>query len=79
MGLFPLGLMESEDFPVNYFAVSEVEQEWDDFQDMFPEGSLPGDGSYWRFNRVRTHVWNSFYLQYSCLLGASSKGQLSMV
>jgi hypothetical protein len=45
-------MMLSDEFPVNYFAVSEVEQDLEGFQDMFPEGPLPGDGGYWRFNKV---------------------------
>ncbi len=47
------GMMLSNEFPVNYFSVSEVEQEFDDFQEMFQEGALPGDNSYWRFNKAR--------------------------
>lgn len=49
------GMMLSDEFPVNYFAVSEVEQDLEGFQDMFPEGPLPGDGGYWRFNKIHDY------------------------
>jgi hypothetical protein len=44
------GLLTSETFPINYFAVSEVEQWYDDFKIMFDNQKLVGD--YWRFNRI---------------------------
>ena len=98
------GIMLSNEFPINYFSVSEVEQSFPDFQvrlqmhwqllkgtawlvdfsimqdwhvrfvhccatvrfkhlgsegrmlieqDMFKEGALPGEGGFWRFNKVK--------------------------
>ncbi|KAL3690234.1 hypothetical protein R1sor_016543 [Riccia sorocarpa] len=43
------GLLGGGDFPINYFAVSEVAQRFDDMKDWFT-GELPE--SYWRFNKV---------------------------
>lgn len=46
-------MLTSHQFPVNYFSVSEVEQWFPDFQETYgDEGMLPGDSSYWRFNRI---------------------------
>lgn len=44
------GLLTSETFPINYFAVSEVEQWFDDFKMMFDGQELVGN--YWCFNRL---------------------------
>jgi len=41
------GLMESDQFPVNYFSMSEVEQWFPDFADFF--GKVPEN--YWRFDK----------------------------
>ncbi|GBG61130.1 hypothetical protein CBR_g19207 [Chara braunii] len=51
------GMLTSDQFPVNYFSVSEVEQWYDDFKLMFRDGEslLPGEAGYWRFNRVHKY------------------------
>lgn len=46
--------MAGDAFPINYFAVSEVAQRFDDMKDWFEGlGVLPD--SYWRFNRIHTY------------------------
>jgi hypothetical protein len=51
------GLLQSHQFPINYFTVSEVEQRWEDFADVFGEKGklLPGPGGHWRFNRIHDY------------------------
>jgi hypothetical protein len=39
-------------FPINYFSVSEVSQQFSDFQDWFT-AELPD--SYWRFNKIHSY------------------------
>eukprot|EP00245_Coleochaete_scutata_P004610 TRINITY_DN1736_c0_g1_i1.p1 TRINITY_DN1736_c0_g1~~TRINITY_DN1736_c0_g1_i1.p1 ORF type:complete len:443 (+),score=76.32 TRINITY_DN1736_c0_g1_i1:55-1383(+) len=46
------GLLSSQQFPINYFSVSEVAQWYDDFKEWFT-GDLPD--TYWRFNRLHTY------------------------
>ncbi|CAI7908436.1 unnamed protein product [Closterium sp. NIES-53] len=47
------GVLSSEQFPINYFAVSEVAQKFEDLGEWFPGGDLPD--SYWRFNRIHEY------------------------
>jgi hypothetical protein len=42
----------TEEFPINYFSVSEVSQRYDDFKDWFT-AELPD--SYWRFNKIHSY------------------------
>eukprot|EP00475_Leptophrys_vorax_P022640 TRINITY_DN30857_c0_g1_i1.p1 TRINITY_DN30857_c0_g1~~TRINITY_DN30857_c0_g1_i1.p1 ORF type:complete len:420 (-),score=26.91 TRINITY_DN30857_c0_g1_i1:217-1476(-) len=46
------GLLTSDMFPVNYFAVSEVAQKFSELKEWFPQG-LPEN--YWRFNRIHSY------------------------
>lgn len=46
------GVLTSEQFGINYFAVSEVAQKFDDFKTWFAE-DLPE--TYWRFNRIHSY------------------------
>jgi hypothetical protein len=49
------GIMLSSEFPINYFAVSEVTQHFDDFADAWG-GALKKD--FWRFNRTQDYgMW----------------------
>ena len=53
----PAGLLLSAQFPINYFSISEVEQNFPDFQAAW-EGhgiQLPGDGKFWRFNKIHNY------------------------
>lgn len=43
------GLMETTQFPINYFAISELEQWFPDFRDVFEQQPT---GDFWRFHRV---------------------------
>lgn len=44
--------MTSDQFPINYFAVSEVAQRFPELNTWFSE-ELPE--AYWRFNRIHTY------------------------
>ncbi|KAL2610401.1 hypothetical protein R1flu_028974 [Riccia fluitans] len=46
------GLMAGDAFPINYFAVSEVAQHFEDLKDWFTS-ELPE--TYWRFNRIHDY------------------------
>lgn len=46
------GLLTGDMFPINYFSVSEVSQQFTDFQDWFTS-ELPD--SYWRFNKIHSY------------------------
>ena len=49
--------MLSAQFPINYFSVSEVEQNFPDFEAAW-EGhgiQLPGDSKFWRFNKIHNY------------------------
>jgi len=46
------GLLTGDMFPINYFSVSEVSQQFTDFQDWFT-AELPD--SYWRFNKIHSY------------------------
>lgn len=46
------GLLTGDMFPINYFSVSEVSQQFTDFQDWFKD-ELPD--SYWRFNKIHSY------------------------
>ncbi|KAG0631205.1 hypothetical protein M758_1G235300 [Ceratodon purpureus] len=46
------GLLTGDMFPINYFSVSEVSQQFTDFQDWFTD-ELPD--SYWRFNKIHSY------------------------
>ncbi|KAK9837885.1 hypothetical protein WJX74_007198 [Apatococcus lobatus] len=51
------GLLLSAQFPINYFSISEVEQNFPDFEAAW-EGhgiQLPGDGKFWRFNKIHNY------------------------
>jgi hypothetical protein len=46
--------MAGDAFPINYFAVSEVAQRYDDMKDWFAGlGDLPE--AYWRFNKIHNY------------------------
>jgi len=49
------GLMGANEFPINYFSMSEVEQWFPDFADFL--GKVPE--SYWRFNRIGDYNQNA--------------------
>ena len=53
------GMLLSSDFPIRYFAVSEVHQFFDDFEEFFGQGWLQGTpNDFWRFNRVQDYgMW----------------------
>ena len=55
------GILSSNEFPINYFAVSTVEQWFDDFALAFEEeeGGLPGEDKFWRFNRIHNYGWSA--------------------
>lgn len=46
------GLLTSDMFPINYFAVSEVAQKFTELKDWFP---LDLPENYWRFNRIHSY------------------------
>jgi len=46
------GLLASNQFPINYFAMSEVLQWYPEFQDMFDQ---PCPGGFWRFDKNHTY------------------------
>jgi len=48
------GILNSSQFPVNYFSVSELHQFFADFEDEFDQ-DLPGDEKFWRFNRTQDY------------------------
>ncbi|CAI5952118.1 unnamed protein product [Closterium sp. NIES-64] len=47
------GVLTSDQFPINYFAVSEVAQKFAELGEWFPGGDLPDN--YWRFNRIHEY------------------------
>lgn len=49
------GMLKSSDFPINYFAVSEVHQWFDDFEDYFGDWLQRGPHEFWRFNRTQDY------------------------
>ena len=50
------GMMKSSEFPINYFAVSEVQQFFDDFEEFYKAEWLVGaPHMYWRFNRTQDY------------------------
>ena len=55
------GILNSNEFPVNYFAISSVEQWFGDFamafEDCEEEECLPGE--FWRFNRIHSYGWTA--------------------
>ncbi len=53
------GLLMSNQFPINYFALSTVEQHFDDFALAFEEKVLPGEDKFWRFNRIHNYGWSA--------------------
>lgn len=55
------GMLMSNEFPVNYFALSSVEQWFDDFALAFTTENkeLPGEDKFWRFNRIHNYGWTS--------------------
>ncbi|QDZ19590.1 hypothetical protein HOP50_03g21080 [Chloropicon primus] len=54
------GILNSNEFPINYFALSTVEQFFGDFAVAFEdEDCLPGEDKFWRFNRIHTYGWNA--------------------
>lgn len=50
------GLLDSSQFPVNYFSISELDQLYDDFAVQYNKkyGELHAD-KFWRFNRVHDY------------------------
>ncbi len=46
------GILTNAQFPVNYFAVSQVEQWWPEFG---ARHTLPGASKFWRFNRIHKY------------------------
>lgn len=50
------GMLLSSQFTSNYFSISQVEQNFDDFAAYFAElGQLPGESGFWRFNRTKDY------------------------
>jgi hypothetical protein len=51
------GMMLSNQFPINYFATSEVEQHFPDFAEVYERQGrhLQGEGKFWRFNRIHEY------------------------
>ena len=51
------GLMLSSQFPVNYFSISELDQAFPDFQELYASTGkrLEGDGKFWRFNKLHDY------------------------
>ena len=45
-------MLRIDEFAVNYFAISELAQKFDEFQEWFT-GELPD--AYWRFNRIHSY------------------------
>ncbi|KAK9918864.1 hypothetical protein WJX75_007628 [Coccomyxa subellipsoidea] len=48
------GMLLSSQFNINYFAISEVDQWWNDFVNEWTDigKTLAGDGKFWRMNRL---------------------------
>ena len=61
------GMLMSNEFPINYFALSTVDQHFADFASAFEgkesdeggESRLPGEDKFWRFNRVHNYGWSA--------------------
>lgn len=52
----PAGIMLSSQFPINYFAVSEVDQSFPEFNAVFADvGELPGSKAAWYFRRTEDY------------------------
>ncbi|KAL3161552.1 hypothetical protein ABBQ32_010419 [Trebouxia sp. C0010 RCD-2024] len=51
------GLMLSSQFPINYFSISELDQVFPDFQELYASTGkrLEGDGKFWRFNKLHDY------------------------
>ena len=51
------GMLLSNQFPINYFSVSEVEQWYPDLADLWSktEHGLPDAGKFWRFNKIHDY------------------------
>ena len=49
--------MLSNQFPINYFSISELEQTFPDFKNLYETAgkSLQGDSKFWRFNKVHDY------------------------
>ena len=49
--------MLSSQFPVNYFSISELDQVFPDFQELYATTGkrLEGDGKFWRFNKLHDY------------------------
>ena len=49
--------MLSNQFPVNYFSISELDQQFSDFQDVYSSQGmkLTGDSKFWRFNKLHDY------------------------
>ena len=50
-------MLLSNQFPINYFSVSEVEQWWPDFADLYNNADrrLQDAGKFWRFSKVHDY------------------------
>ena len=57
LGLIRAGMMLSSQFPINYFSVSDVDQFFPDFQDMFTSTGrqMPTDDDFWHFSRLHNY------------------------
>ena len=58
------GMLMSNQFPINYFALSTVDQWFGDFALAFEtkageEAKLPGEDKFWRFNRIHDYGWSA--------------------
>jgi len=49
------GMLNSNQFPSNYFALSTVDQCFSDFAEAFSSRGLPDEGRLWRFNRIHDY------------------------
>ena len=49
--------MLSSQFPINYFSISELDQVFPDFQELYTSQGmmLGGDGKFWRFNKLHDY------------------------
>ena len=52
-----VGLLPCTQFPVNYFSMSQLDQKFPDFKDVYAAIGKPleGEGKFWRFNKVHDY------------------------
>jgi hypothetical protein len=67
------GMLTSGQFPINYFAVSEVHQFFADFEEEFD--IVPGEGKFWRFNRTEDYGYKGENEDVKALAAQFSNGE----